>query len=138
RGFSEDDLRGVLFTGFIPHEHIHMAYQLAEFFILATLNESFAFPLVEAMACGCPVIGPATGACPEIGASAIRLADPHDQEAMTRALLELDESKTLREDLRRAGIERAKEFTWRETAKRTLAVFNALAPEQTSGVQVPR
>jgi glycosyltransferase involved in cell wall biosynthesis len=128
RGFGDSDFDHVHFTGFIPHERIHMAYQLAEFFILATLNESFALPLVEAMACGCPVIGPSTGACPEVGGAAIRLIDPHDSDAIAHMLLELDGSPELRADLRRAGIERAKQFTWRETAKRTLGVFDALAP----------
>src|SRR5690606_8794977 len=73
RGFGDRDLRHIVFTGFVPHERMHLAYQLAELFVLATLNESFGFPVVEAMACGCPVIAPSTGACHEIGADAIRL-----------------------------------------------------------------
>src|SRR5690606_30564053 len=76
RGFDDRDLRDVVFTGFVPHERMHLAYQLAELFVLATLNESFAFPLVEAMACGCQVIASSTGACHEIGGNAIRLIDP--------------------------------------------------------------
>jgi glycosyltransferase involved in cell wall biosynthesis len=138
RGFDDADLDGIHFTGFIAHDRMHYAYQLAELFVLATLNESFGFPLVEAMACGCPAIVPATGACPEIGGDAVRLLDPFDSADIARSLLELDGASELRARLRRAGIERAGQFSWRETALRTLAVFDTLAPAQPQGVHVPR
>lgn len=128
RGFRDEDLEGVVFTGFIPHERMHCVYQLADFFVLATLNESFCFPLVEAMACGCPVIAPSTGACHEIGGSAIRLIDPYDPQSIAARLAELDGSEETRDALRRAGLERVRQFSWQETARRTLAVFDALAP----------
>lgn len=128
RGFGDEDLRDVVFTGFVPHERIHLAYQLASFFVLATLNESFAFPIVEAMACGCPVIAPSTGACHEIGGDAVRLVDPFDVDGIAARLLELDAAPELRESLRRAGFERVRRFSWKATAERTLAVFDALAP----------
>jgi len=131
RGFGDDDLRDVVFTGFVPHEKVHLAYQLAEFFVLATLNESFCFPLVEAMACGCPVIAPATGACPEIGGRAIRRVDPYDVDAICARLLELDRSPELRDRLRAAGLERVRRYSWRQTAERTLEVFDALVPPYT-------
>lgn len=128
RGFVDEDLDGIHFTGFIPHERIHMAYQLADAFVLATLNESFAFPLVEAMASGCPVIAPKTGACPEIGGAAVRLVDPLEEDEISEALTEVAESAELREAMRRAGLKRVERFTWRETALRTLAVLDEMAP----------
>lgn len=127
-GFGHEDLAGVQFTGFIPHERIQCAYQLADAFVLVTLNESFAFPMLEAMACGCPVVAPATGACPEIGGSAVRLVDPYDGDDISAALAEVAEPGPSREALRRAGLERAARFSWRETALRTLGVFEELAP----------
>jgi glycosyltransferase involved in cell wall biosynthesis len=138
RGFGDEDLADVRFTGFVPHDRMHLAYQLAEYFVLATLNESFAFPLVEAMACGCPAIVPATGACPEIGGGAVRLINPFDAGDIARGLLELDGSSELRARLAESGIERAGQFSWRETARKTLAVFAALAPAEPQGVHVPR
>ena len=135
RGFGDTELDGVHFTGFIPHERIHLAYQLAELFILATLNESFGFPIIEAMACGCPALVPSTGACAEVGGPAVRLIDPFDAADMAEQLLELDRSPELRADMRRAGIERANRFTWRETAKRTLSVFESLVPLEPQGVR---
>src|SRR5690606_12428282 len=103
-----------------------------------TLNESFGFPIAEAMACGCPAIVPATGACPETGGDAVQLIDPFDSGDIGRRLLELERSDARREELTRAGIERARQFSWRETARRTLTVFDALAPIEPQGVRVPR
>jgi len=136
RGFDDRDLRDVVFTGFVPHERMHFAYQLAELFVLATLNESFAFPLVEAMACGCPVIASSTGACHEIGGNAIRLIDPFDVDGIAARLLELDGAPELRAAMRRAGFERVRRYSWKATAERTLAVFDAIAPPQVRAVRV--
>jgi glycosyltransferase involved in cell wall biosynthesis len=124
RGLGDDDLRDVHFTGFIPHEAIQLAYQAAEFFVLATLHESFGFPLVEALASGCPALVPSTGACPEIAGDAALLADPRDSAALARAMLDLESSPELRRRLRQAGLERVARFTWENVARRTLAVFD--------------
>lgn len=128
RGFGERELAGVRFLGFVPHEEMAAAYARAELFVLTTLYESFSFPLVEALACGCPAIAPATGACPEVAGDAALLVDPRDDAALARALLELDRSPERRRALRDAGLERVKRFTWQRTAERTLEVFDALVP----------
>jgi glycosyltransferase involved in cell wall biosynthesis len=128
RGFTDADLAGIHFTGFIPHEQIAMIYNLAEFFVLMTLYESFAFPLVEAMASGCPVIVSSTGACPEVAGGAACLVDPYDSTAIGDAMTELATSPELRAQLRAAGLERVRTFTWVRTAERTLEVFNSIAP----------
>jgi glycosyltransferase involved in cell wall biosynthesis len=130
RGFDDAALAGVHFTGFIPHDRIHLAYQLADLFVLATLNESFAFPLVEALACGCPAIVPKTGACPEIGGDAVRLIDPHDTDDIAAAFAELAGSSERREELAAAGLRRALRFSWVDTAALTLATFDAIAPRR--------
>ena len=128
RGFTAQDLRDVVFTGFVPHDRMHAAYQLAQFFVLATLNESFALPIVEAMACGCPVIAPSTGACHEIGGDAIRLIDPYDVDGIAARFLELEHAPDLRAQMTRDGLDCARRFTWKATAERTLAVLDMLAP----------
>lgn len=128
RGLDDAALAGVQFLGFVPHAHMHLAYQLATMFVLATLNESFAFPIVEALACGCPAIVPSTGACPEIGADAVRLVDPRSEADIAAALLELDGAPDQRAALAARGLRRAQRFTWTATAATTLAVLDALAP----------
>jgi glycosyltransferase involved in cell wall biosynthesis len=128
RGFSDRELQGIHYSGFVPHDKIVMLYNLAEFFVLTTLYESFSFPLVEAMASGCPVIASSTGACPEVAGNAARLVDPYDSVAIGDTMTELARSPRLREQMRAAGLERVRTFSWQWTAARTLEVFEKLSP----------
>jgi len=131
-GFGDRDFEGVHFTGFIPNEEIVKAYNLAEFFVLATLYESFCLPLVEAMACGCPAVVPNTGGCPEIAQGAARLIDPRSVQEIADGLLALERSPELRLQMRSAGLERVKMFSWDQTARKTLEVFDAIIPRNGS------
>ncbi|HEY0683049.1 MAG TPA: glycosyltransferase family 1 protein [Steroidobacter sp.] len=131
-GFSDEDLRDVMFLGFVPNQRLHLAYQLAECFVLATLCESFGIPIVEAFACGCPAIVPNTCSAPEIAGGAAFLIDPRDEADIARALAEVTSSEQLRRRLRELGIQRAQTLTWKETARRTLAVLNEIVPLDTS------
>lgn len=128
RGFSDADLADVIFTGFIPNTRLHMAFQLAQCFVLVSLCESFGIPIVEAFACGCPAIVPSTCASPEIAGGAARLIDPYDERSITDALLEVTRSESLRTELRELGLRRAQTLSWRNTAARTLAVFDEIVP----------
>ena len=124
QGFTDADLAGVKFIGFVPNEQMHLAYQLAEFFVLVKLCESFGLPILEALASGCPAIVPKTCASPEVAGGAARLVDPYDVEDIARALVEVDRSPQTRSQMRERGLARAQAFTWTETARRTLAVLN--------------
>jgi glycosyltransferase involved in cell wall biosynthesis len=128
RGFGDAELEGVHFIGFVPNAQLASAYQLAECFVLATLFESFGLPILEALATGCPAIVPATGAGPEVAGSAARLVNPHDEEEITAALLEVTASRELRERMSHAGVARARLFSWQRTAERILAMFDELLP----------
>jgi glycosyltransferase involved in cell wall biosynthesis len=128
RGFDDRMLEGVHFTGFVPNREIVKAYNLAEFSILATLYESFGLPLMEALASGCPAIAPVTGACREIAGNAARYIDPRKPDSIAQAMTELAASPGLRQQLRTAGLERAKAFTWRRTAEQTLSVLDSIVP----------
>ena len=128
RGFAEADLKDIRFIGFVPNDQMHLAYQAAEFFVLAKLCDSFGLPILEAMATGCPAIVPKTCAGPEVAGAAARLIDPLDEEDICHALLEIDGSADRRAELRRLGLARAQGFTWRDTARRALAVLDQLYP----------
>jgi len=128
RGFTDHDLRDVTFLGFVPNHQLHMAFQLAECFVLATLCESFGMPILEAMCCGCPAIVPTTCASPEVAGGAARLVDPLNEADIASALQEVTASAQLREHMRRRGLKRAQQLTWKETAVRTLAVFHEIVP----------
>ena len=128
RGFTDTDLAGVRFAGFVPNIEMHLAYQGAECFVLATMCESFGIPILEALACGCPAIVPNTCASPEVAGGAARLIDPYAEEEIARALLEVTGSPELRARMRESGLRRAQELTWRETARLTLQVFDEIVP----------
>jgi glycosyltransferase involved in cell wall biosynthesis len=136
RGFSDADLEGVHFIGFVPNEQLALAYQLADCFVLATLLESFGLPILEALATGCPAIVPATGAGPEVAGSAARLIDPRDEHDIANALLEVTSSAGLRARMAHAGVLRAKQFTWQLAARRVLALFDELVPASTDAPAV--
>jgi glycosyltransferase involved in cell wall biosynthesis len=124
-GIDARSLDGVLFTGFIPNHEIVHAYQLAELFVLATLYESFALPLVEAMASGCPAVVPTTGACRDIAGPAARYLDPLSVDSIAAAIRDVAADQALRDGMRAAGLERVSQFTWRKTAERTLAAIDS-------------
>jgi len=128
RGLLDNHVNDIIFTGFVPHEEIVYLYNLAEFFVLTTLYESFAFPIVEAMASGCPAIVPTTGACPEVAGGAVRLVNPLDPNEIGDAMIAVDGSPKLRAQMRSAGLKRATDFSWVRTAKRTLEVFESVSP----------
>jgi glycosyltransferase involved in cell wall biosynthesis len=128
RGFSERELADVHFLGFVPNNEIHLLYQSAECFVSATLCESFGIKILEALATGCPAIVPSTCASPEIAGDAARLVDPHDEEEIARALSEVLGSEKLRRTMAEKGLKRAQAMTWRETARRTLDVFDEIVP----------
>jgi glycosyltransferase involved in cell wall biosynthesis len=127
-GFTAADLADVHFIGFVPNAQLHLAYQLAECFVTATLCESFGIPIAEALATGCPAIVPTTCASPEVAGGAARLFNPLDEDELAGALGEVTRSETLRAEMRARGLRRAKELTWRRTAQRTLEVFDELVP----------
>lgn len=130
RGFSTEDLQGIQFLGFVPNVRIHIAFQLAECFILATLCESFGIPIVEAMSTGCPVIVPTTCASPEIAGGAGRLINPLDETDIANALTEVTGSAELRQQMRERGLKRAQYFTWRRTAEITNHVLREVIEQR--------
>jgi glycosyltransferase involved in cell wall biosynthesis len=128
RGLDDRALEGVHFTGFIPNLEIVHAFNLAEFFVLATLYESFPLPLIEALSTGCPAVVPITGGCQDLAESSARYIDPLLSDSIAEAMMAVASSPELRERMRVAGLERAKEFSWQKTAERTLAVLDAIVP----------
>lgn len=119
-GWNNFDLEDVHFVGFVPHEKIPLLYNLAELFLLPSFYESFAMILVEAMACGCPVIASQTGACPEVSAGATLLADPNDPADFANKIMRVLKDDGLRKEMRSKSLQRAAFFNWERTAKLTL------------------
>jgi glycosyltransferase involved in cell wall biosynthesis len=114
----------VVFTGGVPLEDTVAFYRAADVFVYPSLNETFGLPILEAMACGCPVVTSNTTAMPETAGGAAVLVDPTDPASIARAIVEAVGS---RDRLRQAGLKRAAEFTWAATAASTLDVYREAA-----------
>ena len=113
----------VIITGYIPLEDVVYLYNGAEFFIYPSLYEGFGLPVLEAMSCGCPVITSNTSSLPEVAGDAGILIDPYNLDEMTGAMERLPSDEKLREELKVKGLKRAELFTWEETARKTLQVY---------------
>jgi glycosyltransferase involved in cell wall biosynthesis len=118
------DLEGrLVFPGYIPQDDLPAVYSRATAFIYPSLYEGFGLPVLEAMACGTPVITSNVSSMPEVTGDAGVLVPPHDVEALAGAIERLLGDAELRQDLSRRGMARAREFTWRRAAEATLGVY---------------
>jgi len=115
----------VLFVGGIPLEDTVPFYQAADVLGYPSFNETFGLPILEAMACGCPVVTSNTSSMPEIAAGAAILSDPKDPASIARAII--DAVGPGMDRLRDEGIRRASQFTWGTMAASTLDVYREVA-----------
>ncbi|MDX1655580.1 MAG: glycosyltransferase family 1 protein [Candidatus Competibacteraceae bacterium] len=113
----------VLEPGYIPLEHLPALYSAAHCFVFPSLWEGFGLPVIEAMACGTPVITSRGSCLEEIAGGAARLVDPHRVEDIAQALEELYRNPALGGELRRRGLIRAAQFSWEACARQTLAAY---------------
>ena len=111
-------------TDFIPACDVPSVYHGAEAFAFLSLYEGFGLPPLEAMACGVPVVVSNASSLPEVVGDAGLLVPPTDEEAIEHALYRVLTDSELRQELRRRGFLQAAKFSWSETARQTLAVFN--------------
>ena len=121
----------IIFTGCLSllSEELVALYQAADLFIDPSLYEGFGFQVVEAMACGIPVITSNVTSLPEIVADAGVLVSPTDIDSLASAIIMVLTDSRLREILCQKSLERAKFFSWDKTAQETLAIYDALLAE---------
>jgi len=136
----------VIFTDYVPEEDLPAYYSGAECFVLPSLYEGFGFTPLEAMACGCPVIVSNAASLPEIVGDAALLVDPGDVSGLVGSFQVVLTDRGMRRKLVSKGLERAKLFSWENTARETLNVYESIAqllrlgrvhtepPESTIGV----
>jgi glycosyltransferase involved in cell wall biosynthesis len=117
----------VIFTGFVDEEDLPDLYRGALLFIYPSLYEGFGLPILEAMACGTPVITSTTSSMPEVAGDAAVLVEPKNPESLAAAMASVLRDETRMAELRQRGLERAKGFSWEAVARRTLDVYTTLA-----------
>lgn len=113
----------VRFTGYVPFEDLPYLYNLAEVFVFPSVYEGFGLPVVEAMACGTPVIVGAAAALAEVGGDAVHRVDPLNADSLGEALVSVTRDRDRRRDMSSRGLQRASEFSWQRTAAETLNVY---------------
>lgn len=121
-GFSEV-FDHIHLTGYVPNHELPAIYSLCSIFLYPSLRESFGIPILEAMACGAPVITSNTSSMPEIADDAALLVDPYHPEQITQAMIQLFNDQNLRNRLIEKGFQQASRFTWEEMAKKVLTIY---------------
>ncbi len=120
----------VIFTDFISEADLTAVYNLADLFVLPSFYEGFGLPVLEAQACGCPVITSNLSSMPEVGGDAALLVDPKNVEELAKAMRRILTDGKLKAEMIRKGFLNVKHFSWEKTARETLKVFEEVYQEK--------
>ena len=113
----------VVFPGFVDEDDKATLLSTAEVFVYPSLYEGFGLPVLEAMACGVPVVTSNLSSIPEVAGNGAWLIDPTNTPELTSAIRGLLSDSTLRSDLAQRALRQAAKFTWQATAEKTLAMY---------------
>jgi glycosyltransferase involved in cell wall biosynthesis len=126
REASRPELAGrVLFLGYVEEELLPLLYSHATALVYPSLYEGFGLPVVEAMACGTPVLTSRNSSLAEVAADAALLVDPGDEAALAHGLRALAQDEALHARLAESGRSRARDFSWERTGRETVAAYRA-------------
>ena len=123
RNHIENIQEDIVIPGYIVNSDLPYIYNNAFAFLYTSLRESFGIPLLEAMACGTPVITSNTSSMPEIGGPDAILVNPENSDEITAMMLRLETDQAFYEQQKQIGMERAKLFSWRKTAEHLLKLY---------------
>lgn len=113
----------IIHLGQLDHQSLVPVYNAADVFVFPSLYEGFGMPVLEAMACGTPVVTSNVSSLPEVAGDAAILVEPTNIEAIAASILRLQQDNVYREQLVYEGLSRAKLFTWKGTAEKTATVY---------------
>lgn len=125
----ENIRENIVMSGYIVNSDLPYIYNNAFAFLYTSLRESFGIPLLEAMACGTPVITSNTSSMPEIGGKDAILVNPESSDEMTAMMLRLETDQTFYNEQKQIGLERAKLFSWKKTAENLLKLYQDVYQE---------
>jgi glycosyltransferase involved in cell wall biosynthesis len=113
----------IVFCGYVPNIDLPAIYSQANLFLYPSLRESFGIPLLEAMACGVPVITSKTSSMPEVAGNAAVYVNPFNADDIANAIFDLDKDKQKQSELITNGLNRIKNFTWQKNAELTIKMY---------------
>jgi glycosyltransferase involved in cell wall biosynthesis len=113
----------LILTGYVPEADLPVFYNMATLFVYLSFYEGFGLPILEAMACGTPVLCSSTSSLPEVAGDAAILANPHDIERLAQILKSALADTDFLFSLREKGLRRAAQFSWDKTASHTIMVY---------------
>ena len=127
---AKDNPQKIIRLGFVPTKDLVGLYNLATCYAQPSLAEGFGLPILEAMACGCPVITSRSSSLVEIAGQAALLVNPASPIQLEKALKSMWQKPKLRQKLSNLGLERNKKFSWAKTALNTLKVYEQVFANQ--------
>lgn len=116
----------IVLTGYVVNTDLPAIYSQCKIFLYPSLRESFGIPMLEAMACGVPVITSNTSSMPEVSGDAAHIIDPTKPEEITSGIIKILDDKTYQEMLCKKGLERQKQFSWSNMAKEYLNLYETI------------
>lgn len=119
-----EDIDRIHFVQDLTDDALRALYQYATAMVYPSLYEGFGLPVLEAMACACPVVTSNSTSLPDVGGDAALYVDPEDSEALYRTLVQFENDSALCQTLGAKGLARAKDFTWETCARRTLETYS--------------
>jgi glycosyltransferase involved in cell wall biosynthesis len=117
----------VVLTGFVPTNDLVAIYNLATVYVQPSFYEGFGLPVLEAMACGCPVVATDTSSIPEITGNAAILVDPTNVENLALCIKGVFDDIGMQKELSHKGLAQAKRFSWEKTARGTISVYKKVS-----------
>lgn len=115
-----------IFPGYIHSEEMPLLYNIAKLFLYPSLRESFGLPILEAMACGVPVITSNTSSMPEVAGDSALFVDPFDFQDIRDKIIQFQQDESLQSRMKQGGLKRAANFTWKASAEQLLSIYNSV------------
>jgi len=119
----------VKILGYVPADELSGIYNLATLYCQPSFYEGFGLQILEAMACGCPVITSNVSSLPEVAGEAAILVDPENVSDVATAINTVRKDKQIRTKMIESGFEQAKKFSWKKTAEKTIDVYRRVLRE---------
>jgi glycosyltransferase involved in cell wall biosynthesis len=117
----------IVLTGYVVNTDLPAIYSQCEIFLYPSIRESFGLPVLEAMACGVPVITSNTSSMPEVAGDSAYIADPFNPETITDGMIALLRDKNLRAAITGKGYDRAAKFSWTSMARQVMNIYKETA-----------